>query len=138
MELILFLPEQRVGDGPRVGGASRGLYSVIQDRPEALSGSVTGLAQRTTTNTPLAWPGLGWEGRTEDTAEGGSEAQGGRALPDLPHKGAYQADGWISLAPRQSVARLVVIIRRRSLLLRSGGVSVCSRGVTRCQWGYPP
>ena len=34
--------------------------------------------------------------------------------------------------------RLVVVIRCRSLLLHSGGMSVCSRGVTRCQWGYPP
>jgi hypothetical protein len=52
-------------------------------------------------------------GHEEDTVEGGSEVQGGRALPDLPQVGVYQADD--QRAPRQSVARLVVVIRRRAL-----------------------
>ena len=38
-----------------------------------------------------AWPGLA-QSRERDTADGGSEAPGDRALPELPQEGACQAD----------------------------------------------
>jgi hypothetical protein len=82
--------------------------------------------------------GCGWvrPGTPEDTAEGGSEAKGGRALPDSPP--GRGVSGRCRRAPRQSVARLVVVIRRRALpSCAVAAYPCCSWGVTRCQWGYP-